>query len=32
MNPNNKAGYVDEAATDAWKRIDAFLAKHLRRS
>src|SRR5205085_3370389 len=32
MNPNNKAGYVSEAATDAWKRIDAFLAKQLRRS
>jgi carboxymethylenebutenolidase len=31
MNPNNKAGYVKEAATDAWKRIDAFFAKRLRR-
>jgi len=32
MNPNNKAGYVYESAKDAWKRIDSFLAKHLRRS
>jgi carboxymethylenebutenolidase len=30
MNPNNKEGYVKEAATDAWKRIDAFLAKNLK--
>ena len=32
MNPNNKEGYVKEAASDAWKRIDAFLRKRLRRS
>lgn len=30
MNPNNKDGYVPEAAKDAWTRIDAFFAKHLR--
>ena len=30
MNPNNKTGYVAEAAADAWKRIDAFFATHLR--
>lgn len=30
MNPNNKTGYVAEAAADAWKRIDAFFAAHLR--
>jgi carboxymethylenebutenolidase len=29
MNPNNKAGYVEPVATDAWKRIDAFFAKRL---
>lgn len=32
MNPNNKQGYVKEAAEDAWKRIDAFLAKALKLS
>lgn len=32
MNPNNTAGYVAAAAEDAWKRIDAFLAKRLGRS
>jgi carboxymethylenebutenolidase len=32
MNPNNKEGYVKEAADDAWKRIDAFLAKALKLS
>lgn len=31
MNPNNTGGYVAAAATDAWKRIDAFFARHLRR-
>ena len=30
MNPNNKGGYVESAAKDAWSRIDGFLAKHLR--
>jgi carboxymethylenebutenolidase len=30
MNPNNKEGYVPSATTDAWKRIDAFFAKHLK--
>ncbi len=30
MNPNNKGGYVPAAAQDAWGRIDAFFAKHLR--
>ncbi len=30
MNPNNKGGYVAAATEDAWKRIDAFFAKHLR--
>jgi len=30
MNPNNKGGYVPEAAQDAWSRIDAFFAKRLR--
>ena len=30
MNPNNKGGYVPEAANDAWTRIDAFFAKRLR--
>jgi len=32
MNPNNKKGYVKEDADDAWKRIDAFLAKALKPS
>lgn len=32
MNPNNKGGYVKTAAEDAWHRIDAFLAKTLKRS
>lgn len=31
MNPNNTGGYVPAAAADAQARIDAFLAKHLRR-
>ena len=30
MNPNNKSGYAKESAADAWRRIDAFLAKNLR--
>ena len=30
MNPNNKDGYKKEDAEDAWKRIDAFLAKELK--
>ena len=30
MNPNNKAGYVADAAADAWKRIDSFFAARLR--
>lgn len=30
MNPNNKTGYVEAAASDAWKRIDGFFAAHLR--
>lgn len=29
MNPNNKGGYVPDAAKDAWARIDAFFANHL---
>ena len=29
MNPNNKTGYVPEAAADAWKRIDSFFAARL---
>jgi carboxymethylenebutenolidase len=32
MNPNNKEGYRKESADDAWKRIDAFLAKALKLS
>lgn len=32
MNPNNTGGYVKAAADDAWARIDAFLAKRLKRS
>ena len=32
MNPNNTQGYVKAAAEDAWKRIDAFLAKALKLS
>ena len=32
MNPENKDGYVREAAHDAWIRIESFLAKTLRRS
>ena len=32
MNPGNKEGYKQKAATDAWKRIDAFLQKQLKRS
>lgn len=32
MNPNNKGGYVPAAAQDAWQRIDAFLARTLKRS
>lgn len=27
MNPNNKDGYDEAAAKDAWTRIDAFLAR-----
>jgi carboxymethylenebutenolidase len=27
MNPNNKNGYMESAAEDAWSRIDAFLKK-----
>lgn len=27
MNPNNKTGYQESAAGDAWSRIDAFLAR-----
>jgi carboxymethylenebutenolidase len=30
MNPNNKGGYVADAASDAWKRIDHFFAERLR--
>ncbi len=29
MNPNNKDGYVQGAAADAWARIDSFFAKRL---
>lgn len=29
MNPNNKAGYHESAATEAWQRIDAFFARTL---
>lgn len=29
MNPGNKSGYNAEAAADAWKRIDGFLAAGL---
>jgi carboxymethylenebutenolidase len=29
MNPNNKKGYDEAAATDAWSRIDAFFKKTL---
>jgi carboxymethylenebutenolidase len=29
MNPNNKDGYNEAAAADAWARIDAFLARTL---
>jgi carboxymethylenebutenolidase len=32
MNPNNTTGYNKAAAEDAWKRIDAFLAKALKLS
>ena len=32
MNPNNKEGYVPTATEDAWKRIDSFLGKTLKRS
>ncbi len=32
MNPNSKTGFVKSAADDAQARIDAFLAKTLRRS
>ena len=32
MNPNNTGGYVKAAADDAWARIDAFLARTLKRS
>lgn len=30
MNPENKTGYDDAAAKDAWSRIDAFFARTLR--
>ena len=30
MNPNNREGYSAAAADEAWKRIDAFLAAHLK--
>jgi carboxymethylenebutenolidase len=30
MNPNNKGGYVPDAAQDAWSRIDSFFANRLR--
>ncbi|HEX9161172.1 MAG TPA: dienelactone hydrolase family protein [Thermoanaerobaculia bacterium] len=30
MNPNNKGGYVESAASDAWTRIDRFFDRHLR--
>jgi len=30
MNPNNTQGYVADAAADAFKRLDAFFASHLR--
>lgn len=30
MNPNNKGGYVADAAAEAWKRIDSFFAGRLR--
>jgi carboxymethylenebutenolidase len=30
MNPNNKKGYSEAAATDAWARIDAFFAAKLK--
>jgi carboxymethylenebutenolidase len=32
MNPENKSGYDDAAAKDAWSRIDAFFAKTLKGS
>lgn len=31
QNPSNKAGYRAEDAADAWKRITAFLAAHLKK-
>jgi len=30
MNPNNKEGYDEAAAKDAWARIDAFFARTLK--
>jgi carboxymethylenebutenolidase len=30
MNPNNKTGYDDDAAKDAWRRIDAFFTRTLK--
>jgi carboxymethylenebutenolidase len=30
MNPNNKTGYDDDAAKDAWHRIDAFFERTLK--
>jgi dienelactone hydrolase len=30
MNPDNKEGYHEKAAQDAWRRIDAFFAKKLK--
>jgi carboxymethylenebutenolidase len=32
MNPNNKDGYDDAAAQDAWGRIDSFFARTLKKS
>jgi carboxymethylenebutenolidase len=31
MNPNNKKGYDEAAAKDAWGRIDAFFAAKLKK-
>ena len=30
INPNNKKGYDEGAAKDAWARTDAFFAKNLK--
>jgi carboxymethylenebutenolidase len=32
MNPNSKEGYNEDAAKDAWSRVDAFLAQKLKGS